>query len=145
MSQIETVAAINDPAFKTGMGKNGKNWTLAQITTDKNNVASVFMPIEIGNKVEMTWNDTYGNWSAKKVNVNEAANIEAMKKLFLLNLAIYKAVTGEDYGKAVTVQPVAAPVAPVAPVAAPKQESPYTEADMIAEQVDNFDMSQIPF
>jgi len=141
MSQIETVAAINDPAFKTGMGKNGKNWTLAQITTDKNNVASVFMPIEIGNKVEMTWNDTYGNWSAKKVNVNEAANIEAMKKLFLLNLAIYKAVTGEDYGKAVTVQPVA----PVAPVAAPKQESPYTEADMIAEQVDNFDMSQIPF
>jgi hypothetical protein len=140
MSQIETVAAINDPAFKTGMGKNGKNWTLAQITTDKNNVASVFMPIEIGNKVEMTW-----NWSAKKVNVNEAANIEAMKKLFLLNLAIYKAVTGEDYGKAVTVQPVTAPVAPVAPVAAPKQESPYTEADMIAEQVDNFDMSQIPF
>jgi hypothetical protein len=118
------------------MGKNGKNWTLAQITTDKNNVASVFMPIEIGNKVEMTWNDTYGNWSAKKVNVNEAANIEAMKKLFLLNLAIYKAVTGEDYGKAVTVQPVAP---------APKQESPYTEADMIAEQVDNFDMSSIPF
>jgi hypothetical protein len=66
-----------------------------------------------------------------------------MKKLFMLNLAIYKAVTGEDYGKAVTVQPVA-PVAPVA-APAPKQESPYTEADMIAEQVDNFDMSQIPF
>lgn len=142
MSQIETVAAINDPAFKTGMGKNGKNWTLAQITTDKNNVASVFMPVEIGNKVEMTWNDTYGNWSAKKVNVNEAANIEAMKKLFMLNLAIYKAVTGEDYGKAVTVQP-AAP-AP-APAPAPKQENPYTEAEMVAQAVDDFDMSQIPF
>ena len=141
MSQIETVQAINDPAFKTGVGKNGKTWTLAQITTDKNNVASVFMPIEVGNKVEMTWNDTYGNWSAKKVNANEAANIEAMKKLYMLNLAIYKAVTGEDYGKAVTVEPVAKP----APKPVVKQENPYTEADMIAEQVDNFDMSQIPF
>lgn len=138
MSQIETVAAINDPSFKTGVGKNGKQWTLAQITTDKNNVASVFMPVEVGAKVEMTWNDTYGNWSAKKVNANEAANMEAMKKLYALNLAIYKAVTGEDYGKAVTVEPVK-------PVAKPVQENPYTEADMIAEQVDNFDMSQIPF
>lgn len=96
---LETIQTINNPAFKTGVGKNGKPWTMMQITTDKNNMASVFAPANIGDKVEMTWNDQYGNWSAKKVNAQEAAQLEALRKMYELNLAIYKAVTGETYGK----------------------------------------------
>ena len=105
MSQIETVQQINDPAFKTGMGKNGKQWTLAQVTTDKNNLTSVFMPINVGDKVEMTWNEQYGNWSAKKVNAQQIAQDDKLRKLWELNLAIFKAVTGNEYGKQVETIP----------------------------------------
>lgn len=98
---IEKVQVINNPAFKTGIGKNGKPWTMAQITTDKNNLASVFMPIEVGDSVEMTWNDQYGNWSAKRVNAAAAqaqnAQMEALRKIYELNLAIYAVVAGQPY------------------------------------------------
>lgn len=118
MGNIEKVAAINNPAYKTGMGKNGKEWTLAQVTTDKNNVTTVFMPIGIGDSVELTWNDQYGNYSATKVNKQDQATIEGIKELYKLGLAIYKAVTGEEYGKEA---PVKGPDVIVEPT--PEQES----------------------
>lgn len=132
---IETVKEVNNPAYKTGMGKNGKPWTLAQITTDQNNMASVFMPIAPGDQVEMTWNDQYGNYSARKVNKQDQANIDAMRKLYELNLAIFKAVTGEEYGNKVTVTPTA-PVKPTKDVVV--EPTPEEEAGEI-------DLDQIPF
>lgn len=115
MSQIEKIAEINNPAYKTGMGKNGKPWTLVQITTDQNNVATVFGPVNVGDQVEMEWNASYGNWSAKKVNQRDVANVEAMRKLYALNMAIYKAVTGQDYKAQETAPPAPEPKPPVAP------------------------------
>jgi hypothetical protein len=113
---LETIKEINNPAFKTGMGKNGKPWTMMQITTDRNNMASVFAPANVGDKVEMTWNEQYGNWSAKKVNAQEQAQLEAMRKLYELNLAIYEVVAGHPYGKAVKVEPTVAPTAAQLPI-----------------------------
>lgn len=140
---LETIQQINNPAFKTGVGKNGKPWTMMQITTDKNNMASVFAPANIGDKVEMTWNDQYGNWSAKKVNAQEVAQLEALRKLYELNLAIYKAITGETYGQQVETVKPAPNVAPTASQLPP--EHIESTAPVTAEDVDNFDMSTIPF
>lgn len=139
---IETVAEVNDPAFKTGMGKNGKQWTLAQITTDMNHVASVFMPIKVGDKVQMEWNDTYGNWSAKKVDQRGQETMEALRKLYELNTAIYKAVTGGDYNKAAPA-PKPALAAPKKPV----EENPYTAETGMPEPYDQneIQLSDIPF
>ena len=137
---LETIQQINDPTFKTGIGKNGKPWTMMQITTDKNNMASVFAPANVGDKVEMTWNDQYGNWSAKKVNAQEVAQLEALRKLYELNLAIYKAITNENYGQQVKVEPLPSNVAPTASQLPPEHIEAVTP-----EEVDNFDMSTIPF
>lgn len=117
MGQIETVTAINNPAFKTGMGKNGKPWTLMQVTTDKNNMTTVFGPVNIGDKLELEWDATYSSWKAQKFNPQKAEQLEAMRKLYELNLAIYKAVTGTDYGQStpVAVAPEAVPTPPPAP------------------------------
>ena len=138
---LETIQTINNPSFKTGIGKNGKPWTMMQITTDRNNMASVFAPAAIGDKVEMTWNDQYGNWSAKKINASEIAQMEALRKLYELNLAIYKQVAGEEYGKQVQVVPEA-PVQPPVPAQQPIVDSyPVTEAEMD----EPIDLNSIPF
>lgn len=140
---LESIREINNPAYKTGVGKNGKSWTMAQVTTEKNNLTTVFMPVAVGDKLELTWNDQYGNWSAKKVNAQEVAQLEALRKLYELNLAIYKAITGEIYGQQVeTVKPVSN-VAPTASQLPP--EHIESTAPVTAEDVDNFDMSTIPF
>ena len=140
---LEKVTAINNPAFKTGIGKNGREWTLAQVTTEKNNLTTVFMPVNIGDMLELSWQEQYGSWSAKKVNAQEVAQLEALRKLYELNLAIYKAITGEIYGQQVeTVKPVSN-VAPTASQLPP--EHIESTAPVTAEDVDNFDMSQIPF
>lgn len=137
---LEKIREINNPAFKSGVGKNGKPWTMAQVTTEKNNLTTVFMPVVVGDQLELTWNDQYGNWSAKKVNAQEVAQLEALRKLYELNLAIYKAITGSTYGNEVQTVPVAPNVAPTASQLPPEHIEAVT-----AEDVDNFDMSQIPF
>lgn len=146
---LEKVRVINDPAYKTGVGKNGKPWTMAQVTTEKNNLTTVFMPVAVGDQLELTWNDQYGNWSAKKVNAQEVAQLEALRKLYELNLAIYKAITGEVYGQQVeTVKPapnVAPTRAETREVTASQLPPEHIEAPVTAEDVDNFDMSTIPF
>lgn len=134
MGQIEKIAEINNPAFKTGMGKNGKPWTLVQITTDQNNLATVFGPVNVGDQVEMEWNASYGNWSAKRVNQREVANVEAMRKLYALNLAIYKAVTGSDYqANEAPATPTPEPVPTPTPVA-PKPDVVHEVPDEVDEQ-----------
>lgn len=133
---LEAIAAINDPTFKTGVGKNGKPWTMMQVTTDKNNVTTVFAPAAIGDKLELTWNDQYGNFSAKKVTAQDLANLEAMRKLYELNLAIYKAVTGTDYGA----QVATTPVEPVVPKPVAKQ--PDVVHEVPEEEIS---LDQIPF
>lgn len=139
---LESIKEINNPAFKTGVGKNGKPWTMMQITTDRNNMASVFAPANIGDKVEMTWNDQYGNWSAKKVNAQEVAQLEALRKLYELNLAIYEVVAGHPYGQQVKVEPVAPNVAPTASQLPPEH---IESTQVTADDVDAFDMGSIPF
>lgn len=137
MAQIESIVAINDPAFKTGIGKNGKPWTLMQVTTDKNNMTSVFAPAAIGDKLELTWDATYSSWKAQKYNAQKAEQLDALRKLYELNLAIYKAVTGEEYGSNGSALPVA-PEAKPQPVA----KQPDVVHDVPEEEID---ISQIPF
>lgn len=91
---IETIQAINNPTFKTGTGKNGKEWTMMQITTDQNNVASVFAPAAVGDKVETTWNDQYGSWSAKKVTGNSMQG-QKLDQIYALLQEIHSAVVGK--------------------------------------------------
>ncbi len=144
---IEAIAAINDPAFKTGIGKNNKPWTMMQVTTDKNNVTTVFAPAAIGDKLELTWNDQYGNFSAKKVSTQEVAQLEGLRKIYELQLAIFKAITGEDYGKQVRTvpdapaQPIAAPPQPVAPTMPVDQVHEPTPEEMSGQ----INLSDIPF
>ncbi len=134
----EKVTVINNPAYKTGIGKNGREWTLAQVTTEKNNLTTVFMPVKIGDMLELTWQDDYGTWSAKKVTAQDVANLEAMRKLYELNLAIYKAVTGEEYGQQVTTAPVAPTPAPTPVVQGPDTVHAVPEEEEVS-------LDQIPF
>lgn len=130
---IEQIAEINNPAFKTGVSaKTGKQWTLMQVTTDKNNLTTVFAPANIGDKLQLTWDATYSSWKAEKVNEKEVAQLEALRKLYELNLAIFKAVTGEEYGKHTQTVPEKPPVQPA-----------VTEEEV--DNFDNTDLSQIPF
>lgn len=113
---IEQIQTINNPAFKTGVSqKTGKQWTLMQVTTDKNNLTTVFAPAQVGDKLQLTWDATYSSWKAEKVNEKEVAQLEALRKLYELNLAIFKAVSGEDYGKHVKVVPEAPTAAQLPP------------------------------
>jgi len=133
---IETIAAINNPTFKTGVSaKTGKQWTLMQVTTDKNNLTTVFAPANIGDKLQLTWDATYSSWKAEKVNEKEVAQLEAMRKLYELNLAIFKAVTGEEYGKHTK-------VVPEVPTAA---DLPPEHIESTNYDVSDEDLSNIPF
>lgn len=129
MSQIETVTQVNDPNFKVITSKkNGKQYTLAQITTDQNHVAEIFAPINVGDKVQIEWDASYGVWKANKVNAKAQEQMDAIRKVYELNLAIYKAITKQDY------QPKVAPVAPV------------SEPDVPVIDVDEpIDLNSIPF
>lgn len=153
---LETVKVINNPAIKTGISaKTGKEWTMAQITTDRNNLATTFMPIAVGDKVEMTWNDKYGNWSAKKVNEQQAGQMDALRKIYEINAAIYKAITGNDYGVPViqtAPAPKPAPVASVKAVEPPPsdEDNPHIgDSDIEPDNWDNMEqpvnLSDIPF
>lgn len=101
MPQIEKIATINNPAFKTGVGKNGKAWTMMQVTTDKNNLTTVFAPASVGDTLELTWNEKYGNWSAQKLSDGKVKakneQMQALRQIYKLQLELYKVVTGADY------------------------------------------------
>lgn len=133
---IEQIQAINNPVFKTGVSaKTGKTWTLMQVTTDKNNLTTVFAPANVGDKLSLTWDATYSSWKAEKVNEKEVAQLEALRKLYELNLAIFKAVTGEEYGKHTQ-------VVKEAPTAA---ELPPEHIESTNFDEDDIDISTIPF
>lgn len=140
---VETIKEINDPAFKTGVSaKTGKQWTLMQVTTDKNNLTTVFAPAQVGDKLELTWDAKYGSWKAEKVNAQQAGQLEALRKIYELNAAIYEAITGHKYGEMPVIQTEAPKPAPAAPKV---EENPHIGDKDIADEVDNFDPSTIPF
>lgn len=142
---IEKIKEINNPAFKTGVSaKTGKQWTLMQVTTDKNNLTTVFAPAEVGDSLELTWDATYGSWKANKVNAQQAGQLEALRKIYELNAAIYEAITGHKYGDVPTIQAEPVKTAPAAPTK-PVETNPHVGDTDIESEVDNFDMGSIPF
>lgn len=149
----EKVIQILNPAFKTGVSqKTGKQWTIAQVNTDLNHVTTVFAPVNIGDEIETTWSDQYGEWKAQKVDKKQNAVLDALRAVYELQKATYEAVTGEKYkSSAEPAQPVAQPAPPPAPAPQPVvvpevSENPYTEHDPPEENYDNpIDLSDIPF
>ena len=94
------VKNILDPEAQSGMGKNGKPWSMAQVELDNGKSIKIFNPIEVGDLVESYKNGEYWNWRKVKGGQTETpapANTDALRELYKLNLAIYKAITGEDY------------------------------------------------
>ena len=72
---MEKIATIVDPSFRTGVGKGGQPWTLVKITTDTGKQASCFAPANIGDPVELTYNEEYKNYSAKVINEKKMEQI----------------------------------------------------------------------
>lgn len=137
------VKNILDPEAQSGMGKNGKPWSMAQVELDNGKSIKIFNPIEVGDLVESYKNGEYWNWRKVKPGQGEAqpapANTDALRELYKLNLAIYKAITGEDY---VVVQKET--TSTQKPVTEPVQtsETPPVEAYT---DIDEVDLSNIPF
>lgn len=141
MGQIETIAIVNNEAFKTITSKKtGKTYTLAQATTDQNHVIEIFPPIKQGDKVEVEWDASYSTWKAKKVNEQANAQMDALRKVYEVTAATYKAVTGEEYGVPV-IQTKPAPKAPTAAELPPE----HIEATTITDDDMNVDINSIPF
>lgn len=127
--QKEKVIEINNPSLKTGMGKNGKEWTLMQVTTDGNHVATVFAPVKIGDVLEMEYNDQYGNWSGKKVTAQTEQNnkiLEAVRLVYKQNTEILAILTNKQ-PKAATVAPTQSTAPKPAPRAEPTLPDNYDE------------------
>jgi hypothetical protein len=153
---LEKIAEINNPTLKTGVSaKNGKQWTLMQVTTDKGNLTTVFAPAAIGDTLELTWDAQYGSWKAQKVTAQQSGQMDALRKIYEINAAIYKAITGNDYGVPViqtAPAPKPAPKPPVKAVEPPPsdEDNPHIgDSDIEPDNWDNMEqpvnLSDIPF
>jgi hypothetical protein len=67
---VEKIAEIIDPNFKNGEGKKGP-WYLMKIVTDSGKAATVFGPANIGDDIDMEFNDQYKNWSGTVVQAQQ--------------------------------------------------------------------------
>lgn len=140
--QKEKIIEINNPAFKTGIGKNGKEWTLMQVTTDGNHVATVFGPVKVGDELEMEYNDQYGNWSGKKITAQSEQNnkiLEAVRLVYKQNAEILALLKAQA--------PKTAPTAPVKPTE-PKpaaRPAPVIVDESFSNMDEPIDLDSIPF
>jgi len=77
---VETITEIVDPSFRSGIGKTGKPWTMMKIKTDSGKEASVFAPAQVGDPVQMEFNEQYKNYNAKVVNASKMQAIMEEEK-----------------------------------------------------------------
>lgn len=104
MGQIAKVVNIIDPEFKSGTSVKGKPWSIAKVELDNGKTTNIFAPIKVGDVVESFKDEKSGYWNWKLAKQGaydkpqaQPANTDALRELYKLNLAIYKAVTGSDY------------------------------------------------
>ena len=140
--QTDYIQSIEQTPFKTGhSAKTGKDWALYGVTTKNGIKGSTFDgDLVTGDEVIVEKNGEYYNISKPSKQAKQAVEQESkLKKLWELNLAIYKAITGEDY-TGVQKETTSAQK----PVTEPVQtsETPPVEAYT---DIDEVDLSNIPF
>lgn len=84
--QEAKVIEVLDISAKSGVGKNGKAWSMARVGLDNKESAFIFNPIAVGDTVVAIKNGEYINWQKKRVNPEHEEIMKALR-------AIYKAVT----------------------------------------------------
>lgn len=92
----EIVEEIIDPNFRSGTGAKGA-WTLAKVKTDKGNEASAFMPIAVGDEVELEYNTQYKSYSAKKPRIQTNAPIAQNEQLDRIEKKLDKLLGNQAY------------------------------------------------
>jgi len=98
--QTDYIQSIEQTPFKTGhSAKTGKDWALYSVVTKSGVKGSTFDgDLVTGDEVIVEKNGEYYNISKPSKQAKQAVEQESkLKKLWELNLAIYKAITGEDY------------------------------------------------
>lgn len=98
--QTDYIQSIEQTPFKTGhSAKTGKDWALYSVVTKSGIKGSTFDgDLVTGDEVIVEKNGEYYNISKPSKQAKQAVEQESkLKKLWELNLAIYKAITGEDY------------------------------------------------
>lgn len=98
--QIDYVQAIEAIPFKTGTSaKTNKQWALYSVTTKSGLKGSTFDgDLVTGDEVVVEKNGEYINISRPSKQAKQMVEQEEkLKKLWDLNLAIYKAITGNNY------------------------------------------------
>lgn len=65
VKKMENIEQIVDDNFRSGTGKKGQPWSLMKITTNTGKQATVFAPAQIGDPVELEYNEQYKSYSAK--------------------------------------------------------------------------------
>lgn len=83
-----TVTEILDDSAKSGMGKNGKPWSMSRVGLSNGESVFIFNPIDIGQVVESVQDGEYINWKPKKADPKHDEIMAALRK-------IYQAITGE--------------------------------------------------
>ena len=95
------VTEILDDNAKSGIGKNGKPWSMSRVGLSNGESIFIFNPIELGQVVESHQDGAYTNWKPKKEDPKHEEIMNALRK-------IYTAITGE-----VEVKPEPEPRKPV--------------------------------
>lgn len=78
---IEKIIAITDPSFRTGVNKNGSNYTMMKVNTDTHNDVTVFAPAQVGDEVILKYNEQYKNWNGTVATQQARAKAESESKL----------------------------------------------------------------
>lgn len=135
------VAEITDPSYRTGTGKKGP-WTLIKIKTDSGVEATGFMPITVGDEVELVKNEQYGNYSFKKSEGSSIPSVdvnEDIKQSSKLNTGNFKLIYTELRAIHQDVKKLLenASMEPTDTVVEPTDEELNSE--------EGIDLSQIPF
>lgn len=93
----QKVVEVKDPAFKEGIGKNGKPWKMAKVIVASGDLVTVFAPVKIGDEVEMTYNEQYSSWNGVVVRPDHHEEVmKALRTIYKQQDEILKLLKGKS-------------------------------------------------
>ena len=131
------VTEILDDNAKSGMGKNGKPWSMSRVGLNNGESVFIFNPIDIGQVVESHQDGEYINWKPKKADPKHDEIMKALRE-------IYKAIT---VGVSDPLPPEEMPTIKVDPPAETKTTPLKQEVDKVypVDETEEVDLKDVPF
>lgn len=86
---MDKIAQIIDESYRTGTNKKGGPWTLMKIRTEGDKNATCFAPAQIGDPVQLEYNEQYKSYSATVMTGKKMEEVvkKEKEKEFLMDLS----------------------------------------------------------